>query len=181
MKKNILIIPVIILILSGCVSLPNLPELPTDCDVNKCATFKLMRANKSELGENRLGNDSIISFSDKYGIKIQKKWENFRSGFSAANAYYYFNDEAVFSVPQGTYDVQFIVPLMFESAPRISTMPNFKARAGAKYEIWLFFMNTSRNVSYDTIRITRGIKVLKIVEVKEFRDNKSNIGNGIIF
>lgn len=177
MKKNIYIFLALILTFAGCASLPKVPELSGDCTPDKCATFKLMRVNKAELGENRLGNDSMIRLNGKHGIYIPKKWENFRGGFAAGNAYYYFNEDAVFSVPAGTYDIEFLVSIAFESAPRDDVMRAFKARAGAKYEIWVYFINTSRNISYNTMTITRGLKIIKIMEVKEFRDNETYIGN----
>jgi len=177
MKKNFLIIWVVFLTFAGCASLPKLPEVSGGCTPDKCATFKLMRVNKAELGENRLGNDSMIRLNGKNGIYITKKWENFRGGFAAGNAYYYFNEDAVFTLPAGIYDIEFLVSLAFESAPRSDLVPAFKAKAGAKYEIWVYFINTSKNISYNTMTITRGLKILKIVEVKEFRDNETFIGN----
>jgi hypothetical protein len=166
-----------ILFLSGCASLPKEPPFPDKCVSNQCATFKLMRVNKAELGENRLGNDSMIRINGKYGIYIPKKWENFRGGFAAGNAYYYFNDDAVFSLPAGTYDIEFLVAIGLESTPRSDAVPAFKAKAGAKYEIWVYFINTSRNISYNKMIITRGLKIMKIVEVTDFRDNEMFIGS----
>lgn len=177
MKRNIYILLAMVLTFAGCASLPKVPELSGDCKSDRCATFKLMRVNKAELGENRLGNDSMIRLNGTTGVYIPKKWENFKSGFAAGNAYYYFNEDAVFSVPAGTYDIEFLVSLSFESEPRSNTVPAFKARAGAKYEIWVYFINTSRNISYNTMTITRGLKIIKIMEVKEFRDNEVFIGN----
>lgn len=177
MKKYIYIFLAMILTFAGCASLPKLPEFSSECTPDKCSTFKLMRVNKAELGENRLGNDSMIRLNGEHGIYIPKKWENFRGGFAAGNAYYYFNEDAVFSLPAGTYDIEFLVSIAFESAPRNDVVPAFKARAGAKYEIWVYFINTSRNISYNTMTITRGLKILKIMEVKEFRDNETYIGN----
>ena len=136
-----------------------------------------MRVNKAELGENRLGNDSMIRINGKYGIYIPKKWENFKSGFAAGNAYYYFNDDAVFSLPAGNYVLEYLVAIGFESEPRTDAYPAFQAKAGAKYEILVYFINTSRKLSYNRIEITRGLKILKISEVKEFRDNQEYIGN----
>ncbi|GEM_PF-1539841 len=176
MKKDIMLISIMILFLSGCASLPKEPPFPDKCVPDQCATFKLMRVNKAELGENRLGNDSMIRVNGKYGIYIPKKWENFKSGFAAGNAYYYFNDDAVFSLPAGTYVLEYLVSLAFESAPRSDAAPEFKAKAGAKYEIWVYFINTSRNISYNRMRITRGLKIIKIVEVTNFRDNEMFIG-----
>lgn len=177
MKKTILIIPVIMMALAGCASLPKLPELSADCKPDKCATFKLMRVNKAELGENRIGSDSMIRLNGNTGIYIPKKWENFRSGFAAGNAYYYFNDDAVFSVPAGNYVMEFLVTISFESSPRIDAYPAFNAKAGAKYEIWVYFINTSRKISYNKMSITRGLKIIKIVEVTNFRDNEMFIGS----
>ena len=177
MKKNFLIILMMVLFIPGCASLPKLPAFTEKCSSDQCATFKFMRVNKAELGENRLGNDSMIRLNGKYGIYIPKKWENFRGGFSAGSAYYYFNDNAVFSVPAGTYDIEFLVAVGFESGPRSDRIQGFKAKAGAKYEILVYFINSSRKRSYNTIEITRGLKILKISEVKEFRDNEEYIGN----
>ncbi len=177
MKKNILLIPIMILFFSGCASLPKEQPFPHKCVSNQCATFKLMRVNKAELGENRLGNDSMIRINGKYGIYIPKKWENFKGGFTSEGSYYYFNEEAVFSVPEGTYDIEFLVAVGFESGPRSDIVRSFRARAGEKYEILVYFTNTSRRLSYDRIQITRGLKIMKIAEVKEFRDNKVFIGN----
>ena len=174
---NNLIISIMILFLSGCASLPKEPPFPDKCVSDQCATFKLMRVNKAELGENRLGNDSMMRINAKYGIYIPKKWENFRGGFAAGNAYYYFNDDAVFSLPAGTYVMEFLVSLAFESAPRSDAVPAFQAKAGAKYEIWVYFINTSRNISYNKMTITRGLKIMKIVEVTKFRDNEMFIGS----
>lgn len=177
MKKNILLISIMILFLSGCATLPKEPAFPDKCVSNQCATFKLMRVNKAELGENRLGNDSMIRINGKYGIYIPKKWENFTPGFSSDSSYYYFNENAVFSVPAGTYDIEFLVAVGFESGPRSNVVKGFKANAGAKYEILIYFINSSRKRSYNTIEITRGLKILKISEVKEFRDNQVYIEN----
>jgi hypothetical protein len=177
MKKNILIILMMVLLIPGCASLPKLPAFTDKCSPDQCATFKLMRVNKAELGENRLGNDSMIRLNGKSGIYIPKKWENFRGGFAAGNAYYYFNDDAIFSLPAGTYDIEFLVAVGFESGPRSDVVQGFKARAGAKYEILVYFINTSRELSYNRIEITRGLKILKISEVKEFRDNEVYVGN----
>lgn len=176
MNRKIFVISIAITVFAGCASLPKVPELSGDCTPGKCATFKLMRVNKAELGENRLGNDSMIRLNGTTGVYIPKKWENFKSGFAAGNAYYYFNDDAVFSIPAGTYDIEFLVSLSFESEPRSNTVPAFKARAGAKYEIWVYFINTSRKTSYNEITITRGLKIIKIVEVTNFRDNEMYIG-----
>jgi len=177
MKKNIYIFLAMILTFAGCASLPKLPEFSSECTPGKCATFKLMRVNKAELGENRLGNDSMIRLNGEHGIYIPKKWENFRGGFTSDSSYYYFNENALFSVPAGTYNIEFLVAVGFESGPRSDIVKGFKARAGAKYEILVYFINTSRKLSYNRIAITRGLKILKISEVKEFRDNEVYIEN----
>jgi hypothetical protein len=177
MKKNILILLIMVLFIPGCATLPKLPVFTEKCSNDQCATFKLMRVNKAELGENRLGNDSMIRLNGKAGIYIPKKWENFRGGFAAGNAYYYFNDDAVFSLPAGTYDIEFLVAVGFESGPRSDLVKGFKAKAGAKYELLVYFINSSRKRSYDRIEITRGLKILKISEVKEFRNNQEYIEN----
>lgn len=176
MKKNLLLISVMILFLSGCASLPKEPPFPDKCVSNQCATFKLMRVNKAELGENRLGNDSMIRINGKYGIYIPKKWENFKAGFWAGSAYYYFNDDAVFSLPAGNYVLEYLVAIGLESAPRSDAYRAFQAKAGAKYEIWVYFINTSKKTSYNEMTITRGLKIMKILEVTNFRDNEMYIG-----
>jgi hypothetical protein len=54
MKKNILLIPIMILFFSGWASLPKEQPFHTNVSRNNGATFKLMRVNKAELGETGL-------------------------------------------------------------------------------------------------------------------------------
>ncbi len=155
--------------------MPQYPQMPKKCQ-GECATIKLMRANKREGTENRISGDGLLVFNNKLAVYIPKKWENFKMGFWAGSAYYYFNDHAEFQVPAGTYDLDFMVKLLLVRKPMTATRRNVILEPGANYELWLYFDNTSRRTGSNTYNVTRYIQILQIKKVRFFQNNKTMIG-----
>lgn len=153
----------------GCASFPQLPDAPLNSPDAQTATFRLMRTNKNQYG---MGGCSGLAFGDDYGVKIRKDWEDFNWAFLASDAQKKFNDKAVFTVPAGTYDVTLVAnaPVWNGIKGLTSTLPGITVKPGAKYEVWATYAY-SESPSGGMIELSLRMRLDKIIEVSEFRDN----------